>query len=300
MKAHGPASTFGFDPIHVTAQDRFTALTDFFFPIIDEYKIPYGETAILAPSWFTLLPLGRQLRSFGVPVVGPGARPYKAARLFAKFAEQVCAYIENPRPERIREIERELFILMANLNGKPSYTVFSYDGRRVAFELIQAGRVIRDQSEAAVAWLEKASFRFGEILRESGFCSIQATSLLQESANLMIGDMERNGIDIVNLTLGDLGMFACPDANLKLLTFHGSKGREFDAVALIDIHEGRMPNWRHSADQEKVEESKRLFYVGITRARKVLLYITDKEDYRNTPTRFLTSLGARTVTSKVS
>jgi len=85
-------------------------------------------------------------------------------------------------------------------------------------------------------------------------------------------------------------MYACPDENLKLLTLHGAKGREFDAVAIMDLHEGRIPHYRDSENVERVEESKRLMYVGLTRARKVLMYCTDTSDYRNRPTRFLADL----------
>ena len=38
---------------------------------------------------------------------------------------------------------------------------------------------------------------------------------------------------------------------------------------------------------EEIEEAKRLFYVGVTRAEQFLLYVTDSSGRRNGPTRFL-------------
>jgi DNA helicase II / ATP-dependent DNA helicase PcrA len=105
----------------------------------------------------------------------------------------------------------------------------------------------------------------------------------------MRDDMVRNEVDIQNMTIADLGMFASPEKNMKLLTMHGAKGREFDAVAVIDLHEGRIPHF--SAEREdQFEESRRLLYVSITRARRVLMYMTDRERWNNTPTRFLRDL----------
>lgn len=110
--------------------------------------------------------------------------------------------------------------------------------------------------------------------------------ILRQSAQEIIVDMARNGVDLANLSLSDLGMFANPAANMKLLTMHTAKGREFDAVAIIDLHEGQLPH-RTATSPESLDGYRRLFYVGITRARKLLMYVTDKENTRNVPTRFL-------------
>ena len=87
-------------------------------------------------------------------------------------------------------------------------------------------------------------------------------------------------------------MFASPDENLKLLTLHGAKGREFSAVALISLHDGRIPyhNRYNPLTQAGLEESRRLFYVGITRAKRLLMLFTDEQDYRPR-CRFLDDIG---------
>jgi DNA helicase-2/ATP-dependent DNA helicase PcrA len=56
---------------------------------------------------------------------------------------------------------------------------------------------------------------------------------------------------------------------VQLLTYHRAKGLEFDAVFLPRIEEKEMP-FVYARAPEAVEEERRLFYVGITRARRHL------------------------------
>ena len=61
-----------------------------------------------------------------------------------------------------------------------------------------------------------------------------------------------------------------PDCPFVLSTIHASKGLEYDHVILIDTVDGLLP----SADEaEELEEERRLFYVGATRARKQLEFL---------------------------
>ncbi len=95
-------------------------------------------------------------------------------------------------------------------------------------------------------------------------------------------------VDTESLTIADLGMFANYEKSMKLLTMHRAKGREFDAVAIVDLNDGQVPHYNRYSPitDEKVEEGRRLLYVAMTRARHVLMYITDDENWRN-PSRFL-------------
>ena len=286
MIAVGTAKVYTEVPILQHTTSPFTLVTDYFLPALDALGIPFGAAAILAPTWFPLFPLGRKLREYGIAVVGPGARPYKRNRLFAPLAEQLCGYLMEPRPHALPGIERSLFETVLNATGQPRFDIFSYDGRVVVFRLIAEARRLRAAHVSAVAWLNAAVVAFSEILVNAGFLPATAIKRLVGSVGEMIGDMRINKVDTLNLSLADLGLYASPDAAMKLSTLHNAKGREYEAVAIIDLHDGRIPFFRADT-QEQIDEARRLFYVGVTRARRFLLYGTDDMHYRNVPSPFL-------------
>lgn len=60
-------------------------------------------------------------------------------------------------------------------------------------------------------------------------------------------------------------------------TLHSVKGLEYDKVYLLDVNEGVMP-YQKAVLAEAIEEERRMFYVGMTRARKelTLCYVEER------------------------
>ena len=75
-------------------------------------------------------------------------------------------------------------------------------------------------------------------------------------------------------------------------TLHSAKGLEFDRVFIMDVNDGIIP-YRKASGERDVEEERRLFYVGMTRARKELslFYIEERHEKKMDPSRFLLESG---------
>lgn len=109
--------------------------------------------------------------------------------------------------------------------------------------------------------------------------------------------LDKDGV-LVGTTKAQLGRRDGAPKQLNLLTLHSAKGTEYDVVIILGLDQGEFPspNWADNTP-EKMEEARRLFYVGITRARdKVhLMYSGFRRDrfdrtWREGPSQFLDGL----------
>ena len=84
---------------------------------------------------------------------------------------------------------------------------------------------------------------------------------------------------------------------VAMMTLHAAKGLEFENVFITGLEDGLLPHERSSNDPEELEEERRLFFVGITRAKTSLnisyaRYRTIRGQLlRSIPSQFLYELG---------
>ena len=116
--------------------------------------------------------------------------------------------------------------------------------------------------------------------QDSGFrCSDMAILVRSHSIGNSIGSfLESNGIQ------------SGSENGVKVLTLHSSKGLEFPVVFIPALEEGRLPHFASvEAGYAAIEEERRLFYVGITRARDhlVLSSAGERNERAQIPSQFL-------------
>ena len=117
-----------------------------------------------------------------------------------------------------------------------------------------------------------------------------------------------SGVETLSRFLNDLALIADTDdgaqetSEVTLMTLHAAKGLEFPVVFLIGMEENVFPLSRAAEDPDELEEERRLAYVGITRAEKIL-FLTNansrllfgRTSY-NRPTRFINEISSDLLT----
>lgn len=90
----------------------------------------------------------------------------------------------------------------------------------------------------------------------------------------------------------DLDNFKEIDDKVTLMTIHAAKGLEFETVFLVGLEEGLFPLQRAAIEPDQLEEERRLFYVGATRAKKMIILSSASTRFRfgeveSIPSRFI-------------
>lgn len=138
-------------------------------------------------------------------------------------------------------------------------------------------------------------FNFSELLNDG------TPSGEERLENLSV--LSNNAVNYENLSdfLADAALMSSADEesgknSVTLMTLHAAKGLEFPVVFLVGMEDGLLPNAR-SENEEDIEEERRLAYVGMTRARKLLIMTYAKSRFSfgsrsyTSPSRFLLELG---------
>jgi DNA helicase-2/ATP-dependent DNA helicase PcrA len=97
------------------------------------------------------------------------------------------------------------------------------------------------------------------------------------------------------------GQAEAGEDGVQMMTLHSAKGLEFPLVFLVGLEEGIFPGQRSADDPGRLEEERRLAYVGLTRARRrlVLSHAESRTLHGSTvmfpPSRFLREIPAALV-----
>ena len=166
----------------------------------------------------------------------------------------------------------------ANLTPRAKEALRSF---KTTVELLQtksgeASQTERRVSDVVVAAIEESGY--AAMLRAEATEEAEARlANLEELVNAAVDyDREdetgiRDFIDHAALT-SDTDKYD-RNAGVTMMTVHSAKGLEFPIVFLVGLEDGIFPHSRSIGDEKELEEERRLAYVAITRAEKIL-YIT--------------------------
>jgi superfamily I DNA/RNA helicase len=237
--------------------------------------VPSHEICILAPQWWLITSLGRQLVTLlpDVKFDAPGLSPldhqrdniwYKIARLFLVESEPRL-YLARLRwaGSIIREIEQ--------LTGADLPEAF-----RTARKLLRLTNSINSDESDGIAYLKDVFQQFGLKLRlnlEIHPSLSEPWKSFFEKAHDRLTDTNYNiQSDIHSLKK----MFKRP-GGVVVTSCHSIKGEEYETVICYGILKGYIPNWNSIYDENIDEdvEARRLLYVIISRAKTNLHLISE-------------------------
>ncbi|MCE9645539.1 MAG: UvrD-helicase domain-containing protein [Chloroflexi bacterium] len=259
-----------------------------------------------------------------------GRREVKDMIAFMRLAhnpadEAALGRIINVPPRGIGEKTLTTLHLVARQNGispgavlldlarggdSPYYKAFT---GRAALPLADFGGMLASWHNAART-LTTAEL-FDHIIRDTNFKAHILEDETEESAERWenVEELKRLALEYSTRSLDEflenIALVAdqdtITDTNAPtLLTLHAAKGLEFGAVFIVGLDDGIIPHSRSFDEPEQMEEERRLFYVGITRAKDKLYLLRaiqrggrglSEETY---PSRFLEDLPAELLVGK--
>lgn len=248
----------------------------------------------LAHNPFDSVSLGRVLN---VPARGIGARTEDALNRWA-------ADLGVPVYQALQELARADQAAGAvggqvPLNGRTRNALLAFLG--VIEGLVEAGRQL-DLVTFINTVLERLNFReallqeYGPDEGEDRWANLlELRDVAGEYINLPREAQLPTFLEEVAL-VADVDSLDKQSDVITCITLHQAKGLEFPVVFLIGLEEGLLPHSRSMDERDKLEEERRLLYVGATRARQrlYLLYAFRRTSFGrtniSTPSRFLASI----------
>lgn len=225
--------------------------------LIDQGVRP-GEIGVFAKRWNDLVPCDNALAKEGIPYRYVRSREYKSTPLTV-WIENMATWcsggwrLGRPRMEDIFSSWQRLISACRDSSTRN-------DNLADRVMLYKALSVLRDPEMSVASWIQEvdASLGLSDITKASEAVPLRMRYDVRELA-AMIASL--SGGDVARQTLAEFTGIDRDEVVLQSL--HNSKGLEYTAVFMLALEDGVIPQYK-----EAERDARRLFYVGMTRARR--------------------------------
>lgn len=221
----------------------------------------YGDIALLFPTQQEGDALAQGLRGAGIPHVRLGRGAGYRRTPMVQWIEELAAWCCGGLEDGSRSMSRLLRTWAEFLSSVPDH-----ESRAARKALVRFAFANRAPSGPAHGWLRHLH---NDVLADR-------LSYVEQDEQDAVDELLRACAPGGGLAEVDVGVLAgksgSPD-HVVLMNMHTSKGSEFNTVVLVGLDAGRIPIYR-ARTTDQVAEQRRLFFVGISRARRAvhLLY----------------------------
>jgi DNA helicase-2/ATP-dependent DNA helicase PcrA len=248
------------------------AITSIFIPTLLKRGIPLQRSAIISSKGDTLLSIYTSLVQLGYAAILCGTRIYRRGSI-STFLETIAAHVLHRSAETFRYavsavsavlLEAQLYLRNTSLNSADVFVT----------EAVKAFEPLIRNSQGEIRALDvDLIFSATAGLFTSLCISLDGFTLFLNSLTKTAASFEEIP-ESYWLTWDMLAEHASTHHSISLTTIHGSKGLEYDAVAVVSINQDTLPFF--AADD--LEEERRKLYVAATRSSNVLLLSSDASD----------------------
>lgn len=230
-------------------------------------------------------------RIINTPTRGIGNRTIEALRLTARAegislwaAAQQLAQQSGVLPARAANALRGFIELVDQLAAETDTSPLPVQLEVMLQKSGLRGHVAKDQSERAQDRLENLD----ELITAAR--SFEQDATIEEGMTVLTAFLSHAALEAGEGQAGEW------EDCVQLMTLHSAKGLEFPVVFIVGLEEGLFPHRMSTEEPGRLEEERRLAYVGITRARQQL-FLTHAERRRlhgrddlGIPSRFIREL----------
>ena len=262
-------------------------------PSLEHRGVAKGQIAVLYIDRADALVLTRALDDAGIQFAGERDHRYQRTP-FTRWLEDVAVWCSLfPETQEGPEFE-EIFHWYANTMAAsyPSIAINDLAGRTKFFEALTS---VTEPHMLLAEWLG----RLDHLLELENCLTALPTDPGYIANWKEINENCQEGRSLMGFRLDDFARCGGRADTVTLTTLHSSKGLEYEAVIIPGLEQGRLPDFR-AISPEALEEARRVFYVGMTRAKDTV-YLLYSGWYENQfgrkfeagPSQFVQELQAR-------
>lgn len=268
-------------------------ITKRIIPELNKKGIVNGQIAILHIDRWDALVLSRALRDAGINYSGERDQRYPRTP-FTRWLEDIAAWCSSyPHTQDASTLE-DLLRVWIEIQSEVGMAadLFQLKQRQEFFDILTS---LAGNETPLLGWLEKLNY-FLRIERCLAECSTRPDDLTDW---FLIKRRCQEGEPLAGFTINDFARCGGQPDTITLTTLHSSKGLEYQVVIIPGLEQGRLPSYA-ATSAAALAEARRVFYVGMTRAKDIvyLLYSGWYENrygrrFVNGPSQFISELQAK-------